>query len=309
MSRDTLLRPKIVSRTDRVTTGVDLALELFIAAKKGQRLSPRTVQNYRYVLGKFIQWLKDRGVHEVGAVTPHHIRLFIAELTDQGMTAWSVHDHARPIKTWMRFLQEDGLISTNPMEKVVMPKLDKPILPALTPDELRKLLRACQDERDKALLHLMLDTGVRAQELCALRISDLDVHTGTMIVKAGKGGKGRAVFLASKALRHVLRYLATRPGVTPDTPLFPSQTTGQALKPNGLLLWLRRLGKRAGVKVSPHALRRTFALLSLRSGTDLITLQRLMGHTSLDILRQYLAQEREDLREVHMAHSPADRWL
>jgi integrase/recombinase XerD len=85
--------------------------------------------------------------------------------------------------------------------------------------------------------------------------------------------------------------------------------TGRALTPNGLLLWLRRLGKRADVKVSPHALRRTFALLSLRSGTDLITLQRLMGHASLEILRQYLAQEREDLREAHMVHSPADRWL
>ena len=155
----------------------------------------------------------------------------------------------------------------------------------------------------------MLDTGVRAQELCALQISDLDIHTGTIIVKAGKGGRGRAVFLASKALRHVLRYLATRPGVMPDAPIFPSQATGHALTPNGLLLWLRRLGNRGGVKVSPHALRRTFALLSLRSGTDLISLQRLMGHASLDMLRQYLAEEREDLREAHMAHSPADRWL
>ena len=96
MPREILLRAK-----DRIPhptcprASLDLALELFIAAKKGQRLSPCTVQNYRYVLDKFIHWLKDRGIQEVATITPHDIRLFIVGLMDQGMTAWSVHDHAR----------------------------------------------------------------------------------------------------------------------------------------------------------------------------------------------------------------------
>jgi site-specific recombinase XerD len=185
------------------------------------------------------------------------------------------------------------------MAKVAMPRLDKKILPAFTADDVKHLLNACTTERDKALVLFLRDTGCRAAELVGLDVGDVDAKSGAVTIRQGKGRKDRLAFLGATARKALLKYMMTRSDARPTDPLFPSATTEDRLKTNGLLLLCRRLGARAGVEhCHPHTFRRTFALWSLRAGMNIYALQQIMGHSDLEDLRKYLALVEEDLEDV-----------
>jgi site-specific recombinase XerD len=191
-----------------------------------------------------------------------------------------------------------------------MPKMEHKLLTAVALADVRKLLDACEDSydplRDAAIIRLLADTGLRASELCALTVGDV---TGRRIaVQHGKGDKARAVFIGDVTRRALAEYLSTRPGVGPGDALFVSLETGGALSYDSLKQVLGRLGHRAGVTVHAHALRRTFAVESLRAGCDLVTLARLMGHKDLVMLQNhYLPLLEADIEAAHDRTSPGDR--
>jgi site-specific recombinase XerD len=292
------------------STDLDLALTIFITAKEAKRCTARTVRTYRWTLQKFLDWLGQQGVGQIQALTSHHIRQFLADLDKQGHAASYIHIYARTIKTWVRFLYSEGLIPADPMATVGMPRLDKEIMPAFAPADVRTLLAVCETARDTALVYCLLDSGCRAAELCALTLGDVNVKTGCVMVRQGKGRKDRVTFVSAKARRALLKYLMTRPNAQADQPLFPSCKTGEQLTPNGLLLLLRRLGKRAGIaNCHPHTFRRTFVLWSLRAGMDVFALQQIMGHSDLTMLRKYLAQVQADLETAHKRHGAVDNML
>lgn len=290
-----------------------LAVDLFLTAKQAAGISARTLEVYRLALARFTSWLQDHGV-TLEALTPDDVRRYMAALQAQPYTSSTIHGLLRPVKTWLRYLYADGVLPTDIMARVTMPRLAKPILPAFTAEHVRALLDVCGDsadsERDTALVLTLLDTGVRAAELCALTVGDFDTRTGALQVRRGKGGKGRTVYVGARARRALLRYLLTRATDAPSAPLFPSLTTGRALTPNALLLLCRRLGARADVPhCHPHTFRRTCALESLRAGMDLIRLARLLGHSDLQTVKQYLALVESDLQAAHAEHGPVDRLL
>jgi integrase/recombinase XerD len=190
-----------------------------------------------------------------------------------------------------------------------MPKVPADVLPALTPAEVGKLLAACENERDRAALLFLLDSGLRAGEFVALNIGDVDTQTGAVTVHEGKGQKGRIAYIGVKARRALLRYLLTRDDVAPSAPLWVSVTTGERLTHWGLRLRLRHIGQQAGVICHPHKLRRTFAIWALRSGMDLVRLAQMLGHADLQTVRKYLAIVQDDLADAHRAHGPVDTLL
>lgn len=298
----------------QLCTSLTLARDLFLTAKEAERCTARTVKTYRWTLDKFIAWLDTQGVSDAQGITAHRVRLFLAQLDKQGHRAGYIHTYARVVKTWLRFLHADGILPANVMAQVAMPRLDKQILPAYTPDEARALLDACEDaldpERDIALVLLLLDTGVRAAELCALTVGDVDAKTGAVTVTQGKGRKDRIAYIGAKARRAVLRYLLTRPTAGKADPLFPSHKTGDHLTPNGLILLCRRLGARAAVAdCHPHKFRRTAAIWSLRAGMDLVRLAALLGHEDLKTLQKYLKLVEADLETAHREHGAVDHML
>ncbi len=305
MSDNTLL-----STSDRLA----LAVESFLTAKDAALCSRRTLAAYTYALRRCVTWLRARGVTDPAAITPALVRAYFAELGGSGLAAGSVHDYARPVKTWLRFLYADGIIPTDVMARVQMPRLDKAILPSFTASDVTELLRVCEDsqdpERDTALVLFLTDSGVRASELCALRVGDVDTRTGAVMVRHGKGAKDRTCYIGARARRALLRYLLARFDATATAPLFPSLLTDRHLTPSGLLILCRRLGARAGVPdCHPHKFRRTFAIESLRAGMDLIRLAAIMGHSDLAMLRRYLYLVEHDLAEAHRQHGPVDSLL
>lgn len=287
-------------------------LTSFLVDCEARRLAPRTIGYYRENLTGFLAYLDGEGVQAVGDIAPAHIRAHLVGLQRRGLSAYTVHGRARAIRVWCNFLASEGEIAESPMAKVKMPRLENRILPAFTPQDVKELLDACLTGRDKAIVLALLDTGLRASELMALNVGDVDMATGAVMVRLGKGGKDRQVYLGAKSRQTLQRYLRRRIDaavLTPSSPLWISQRGGR-LRVAGLRQLLERLADRSGVEhCHPHTFRRTFALWSLRAGMDIYSLQRLMGHADLTMLRRYLALVEADLQTAHRRHGPVDSTL
>jgi site-specific recombinase XerD len=128
------------------------------------------------------------------------------------------------------------------------------------------------------------------------------MQTGMVRVRHGKGGKDRSAVISPTTRRALLQYRRT---ITVREPLFLSRTN-ERLTGTGILLIFRRLSKATGLHITPHALRRTFAILSLRAGMDALHLQNLGGWASLDMVQHYAQMVDEDLLHAHSQHSPIE---
>lgn len=288
-------------------SAVARAVDEFLIDREAMRCTAKTLAFYRYTLGNFLAFLDGHGVRAVGDLAPAHVRAFFVDLDRRGLKDTSVHVNARAVKTFCRWLLAEELTTVDIMARVTMPRLEKRILPALTPEQVKKLLAAA-NERDKAMVLCLLDSGCRASEFVGLNVGDVDLRAGSVVVRQGKGRKDRVTFLGARARRELARWLRTRGDVPYSAPMWVGEGSGERLQANGLLEALNRLGKRAGVSpCSPHVFRRTFALYSLRAGADLHSLAALMGHSGLEVLQSYLDLQRDDLHEVHKRCSPGDR--
>ena len=290
-----------MARKHLKTTLITEAVELFLLDGRSRRLTKPTLDFYTARLKKFTTWFPTNYLHEIDSAT---VKRFLVYCQDQGYSDQYQHGLARAIKTFLTFCYRDKLISV-PVA-VSMPKLEKKVLPALSSAEIKKILAECQKERDTAIVYTLLDTGVRAAELCALTIGDLDSGSGTLVVQLGKGQKGRIVPIGAKAIRAIKRYLLTRDSVGVGEPLFLSNKGGH-LRVDGLVQVMDRLSERSGVEnCTAHAFRRTFAITCLRNGMNVHILARCMGHSDIQILRQYLDIVEADLHSAHAKVSPAD---
>ncbi len=303
---------------------------MFFTDCQARNLKPKTVSFYRQQLGPFVAFCAEHGVGDVGGVTAPLIRLYIVGLQGRGLSESSVHAGARSVRAWFNFLEfEDVLPGKNPVRRVRMPRRDRRILPALSLSEVQALLSACDAmvcgdrghgrhvvdrptaTRDRAVLLLLVDTGLRASEVCGLRWWDVDLARGVLWVRAGKGGRDRVGFIGARCRAALTAWRAESPAASDADHVFQNAATRHgagALTYNGLKLLLRRLGAAAGVPgVHAHALRRTFAVELLRSGCDTWRVARLLGHGDLQSVQQYLPLLQDDLAAAHRAGSPGDR--
>ena len=282
------------------------AFTLWLEALEARGTSPRTLANYREGVGKFVAFLEQHAT-TLDAVQPHHIRKWLIEKQRKGVSPNTLHNAYRNPRAFWNWCLREELTENNPFAKVEKPRVPATVKPALTPDEVEAILRACEGKewlklRDRALILLLLDTGLRIHEAHALTVEDASRET--LIIK-GKGGKQRMVFLSAEVRLALKRYLKACPyTLQPNSPLW--QGMEGALTLNGLKLAVRYVGKRAGLNrpLGAHAFRRTFATWSLRNGIDLEQLRQLMGHSDYTVLRQYLSLVEADLKQAHQQHSP-----
>jgi integrase/recombinase XerD len=149
----------------------------------------------------------------------------------------------------------------------------------------------------------MADSGLRRAEVIALNWSDVDMLSGLVRVRQGKGKKDRSAVIGAATRRALLAYKKTledRDGV-----LFQTQT-GKPFTPSGFIRIFARLTHATGIHVTAHALRRTFVILSLRNGMDVLHLQAMLGHSSLDMVQHYAQMVDDDLLQAHRQFSPVD---
>lgn len=275
------------------------ALELFILDCESRQFTGHTLRYYRQRLGVFVPWCVEHDASLLTDVSAPLIRRFLVEQSKCGISSAYLHSFARSIKTFLNYCVRDELIAVSPFKRVQMPKLEKKILPALSPGEIRRILAACHNERDEAIVLVLLDSGLRASELCALDMGDVDKATGAIHVRSGKGQKDRVSYIGPHTRKRLARYLhIERQGESGA--LFVSQQHHTRMTYYGLAQLLIRLRDAANVPhLTAHALRRTFALNSLRAGMNIFVLAKLMGHADLTVLRQYLQLVEDDLQDAH----------
>lgn len=294
-------------------------LEAFITDRKVQNLSKGTVRFYVEKLKLFAQYCDLESVFRVRQITPDIIRGYLVYLQEKDHNPGGIHAAYRTLRTflywWEQETEPDGW--KNPIKKVRAPKLAVEPLEPVSIDIVRKLIETCEEKtllalRDKALLVFLLDTGARASEVCAVNLEDIDLVSGSIEIRCGKGRKPRIVFLGQKGRRALRAYLKLRNregSWDGKTPCWINKD-GERLTYWGLNEIIRRRARVANVgKPELHDFRRAFAINFLRNGGDVYSLQKLMGHADLQVLRRYLAQTNEDMRIAHQKFSPVDRGI
>ena len=275
----------------------------FILSRQAMQCSPNTLDFYKYTAGVFLTWVEQQSVTIPEQVDARLVRQYLAELATKGKSDKTLHAHARAIRTLLRFWYAEKYISS-PVT-FAMPRMEKKRLLCLTAEELNTVVSACKNPRDKALLLFMADSGLRRAEIIALNWGDIDIMSGLVRVKRGKGGKARSAVIGATTRHTLLAYRRTLGNPTSDSPVFLSKT-GKRFTGRGILLVFRRLSKRTGIHITPHSLCRTFVILSLRAGMDVLHLQAMLGHASLDMVQHYAQMVDDDLLQAHQAHSPVD---
>lgn len=295
-------------------TPIKDAYQLFLLDCEARRFTAATLAYYRHRLGRFIQWAVDQQIAHVQDLNSNHIKQYMIALQQRNLSGYSLFAEYRTMRRFCNFAISEGWITESPIRKVKAPQVDKDIRRLFTPTEVKKLLDACQNDREEALLFFLIDTGLRLAEVVALSGEHVDLTTGTVKVKQGKGRKERVVFLGVAARKQMLRYYleqwGTSQGPGEKQPVWVNVWTEKRLTKSGLAQLLTRIGKRADVKqCTTHAFRRTHATWSLRSGMPLPTLRQLMGHSDLSVILRYLGLTEEDLKDAHGQYGPVDNML
>lgn len=276
------------------------ALMDFYLARQSIKCTDTTLKNYHAVLDRFVQWLETQGITAPQEVTARHVREYLA--ASAHLSDWTQITKASRIRALLNFWHKEGYIS-KPI-KVTMPKMGEKRLPFLNADQVQQLLKVCTP-REKALVMFLVDSGLRRQELCNLTRQDIDLKTGMVRVRQGKGKKDRLAMIGATTRRALLAYLRTCRNRDDNAPLFQTES-GKVISGYGLQSIFRRLSEKAGFKVTPHMLRRSFATLALKNGMDIVSLQGLMGHSNLVTTRKYIQWLDEDLLAAHRRASPID---
>lgn len=284
------------------------AIESFLFDCKSRRLTVQTIDGYKTKLTVFCRWLKGEGVTDVSAVTSQHIKRLLADMFDRGLTDHTQHDYARAVRTFCNYLVRDEVLAFSPFSKVKMPKVASRLPIILTDTEIATVLRLVTSERNRLIVRFILDSGVRASELIALNVGDVEMETGIITVKAGKGQKDRLTFVGKRTRRDLQTYLAQRGELDPYKPLFVSEDKGLRMKLFGLMSAFRLMREETGIEtLTAHTLRRTMTTKALANGMNLHVLSQILGHADVAMLKRYAAVGRELIQQQSQLYGVVDR--
>jgi integrase/recombinase XerD len=291
--------------------------------------SPDTLEGYKFVFQHLIEFVGDK---EAGEVTAKELHDFIIWLQkDYVPSRWNkdtsplsgsgVELHWKGVRSLFKWLN-DTLDLPRPDMKMPRPEYMRPHVTAFTEEEIRKLIKFCdyadverdgkkhkqrlpEAHRDKAIVLTLLDTGMRVGELLRVKMEDVNMEQGEILVtpfRTGKKSRPRLVVLGHTARRAIWLYTSKIKALYPSSVLFPM--TDDAVRH-----MLKRLEERSGVTdVHPHRFRHSMAIWFLRNGGDIFTLQRLLGHSTLDMVNTYLDIAQTDIALAHRRASALDRW-
>jgi len=274
--------------------------------------SERTRTDRAEWLERFVRFLDDR------PFDPDSCRAFFVAL-QRGDPAAGCKRSLRPasvkhahaiIKAFGNWCVEETLLVENPMRRVPPPILGDPGIRPFEDHELLRLLDAAKSgrhgARDYAILALLADSGLRASELCSLRVEDLDLKAGSALIRDGKGRRSRIVTFGRTTAQALWRHLRAEPREQQDY-LFTSER-GHAFCRTTLRALIARIGKAAGVKgAHTHRLRHHAAVALLRGGAHAFAVQAQLGHARISTTQVYVQLAQSDLRAMAANSSPMDR--
>jgi integrase/recombinase XerD len=273
-------------------------------------LTKRVAGCTQATLGIYTWWLR-RLLAEIPNVTPLTVRHFFAGLQNRSPSLQ--HQAYRTLKTFFRWCVDATILAETPLRGFTM-RTPKTLPDVPSDEELRRLLAACSDTREgarnRAMILVMADSGLRAGEVLRLLVEDWRPADRAVFVRCGKGRKDRVSFIGPTTMRVLKAWLTHHPAPSPESFLF-TDGNGQPLKRRHLVQILHRLSAKAGLparrRLHPHALRHFAATSWLRGGAGLDEVRRLLGHESLATTLRYSSLVGADLQRAHKRVSAIER--
>jgi len=271
--------------------------------------SENTIKSYETDLMKFLDYNKDKDINNI---SNDDIREYVKWLKKNELNEKSISRNISCLKSFYKFLVIQRIISDNPSDSVIMPKIKKTLPSILTEDEVLKLLDVKLIDnfsyRNKAMLELMYATGLRVSELVNLKLQDID-FSEDIIRTFGKGSKERIIPIGDYAVEYLKKYIEEY------RPLMLKKATceylflnnhGKKMTRQGFFKIIKKVAKENGIdkELSPHTLRHSFASHLLKYGADLRTIQELLGHSDISTTQIYTHVTNEELKKNYEDFHP-----
>jgi integrase/recombinase XerD len=283
----------------------------YLVVEKG--LSRNTIEAYSHGLNRFLDHLRKKGIREWAKVSKFEVRAFLLFLKRQGLSTKTVVRNLVAIRTFFRFLIQEGFLEVNPVEELESPKVAKTLPKILSLKEVEQLLEQPNPQtplgtRDRAMLELLYATGMRVSELTQLPTHQINLEGGYVLVY-GKGSKERIVPLGKEAMKWVDLYLKTareKLAKGRESPTLFINRSGKGMSRQQFWKNLKAYGQRAGIRkrITPHLLRHSFASHLLERGADLRSVQMMLGHVDISTTQIYTHVTGERLKKVHQRYHP-----
>ena len=278
-----------------VITGEPDLLSLFLAAKRVEGCSEKTVRYYESTIRNVLIEINKTAKQ----VTTEDLRLYLDKYqAENDVSRVTIDNIRRILSSFFSWLEAEDYIIKNPMKRIHKVKTCKTVKETYTDEALEMMRDNAESDRDLAIIDTLASTGIRVGELVRLNRDDIDFNNRECIV-LGKGNKQRKVYFDARTKIHLQRYLDGR---TDDDPaLFVSlQKPYTRLQISGVEIRLRRLGEKLGLhKVHPHKFRRTLATMAIDKGMPIEQVQQLLGHQSVDTTLQYAMVNQANVKSSH----------
>ncbi len=266
-------------------------IEAFLIDRKARGCAKGTLVFYQQKMKSFADYCESQVVSEVSQITPTMVRQYLLYLEDTGHNPGGRHAAYRSLRAFLFWFEDEVEPEnwSNPVHKVKAPKVPIEPLEPVEFETVSQMIKVCEANtfcgiRDKALLLFLLDTGVRAGELLAINIEDINQARGDILIRHSKGKRPRYVYVSKHSKRALRKYLNQRRDNDKALWVTHPRFNSGRLKYDSLRAIMTRRAKQAGVEPpSLHDFRRAFALAMLRNGTDIFTLAKLMGHKGITV--------------------------
>ena len=293
---------------------------------KTEGKSEKTIKWYNDVLRLLQEFLQTEGLSTfIKDIGEPEVRAFINHLqnktkwvrrngrrTTEKLSSEGVQNRLRALKAFFNWLCRQGYTEEHRLAGMRNIRVQKKVVEILTDEEIAKILSTCdvkehRGARMHAIVTLMLDTGLRFSEVITLKESEVDIDDGYLKV-LGKGNKERIVPFGSASQKTLWRYYKLFRPEPIDSDSFFLTEEGYRFTEDGFKSLLQRLAQRSGIpRLHAHLLRHTFATKYLMAGGDIFSLQQILGHTSLEMVRRYVTLVSQHVVVQHRKFSPMDR--
>ena len=293
------------------TLSFDESFKLFIADGERRGLRPDSISFYRQNLGNFRRYLVQIDkLALISEILRSDIDNYVEYEQKRGMKNTTINLRLRAVRAFFGYLTEMKYIAVNPMKKYPLLKIRDANIETFSMKQIRQLLNAPNRRtftglRDYTLMLLLLETGLRLSEVAAVHIDDVKLAEGQIFVRHTKGHLHRYVPIQTKMRQQLRRYMKIR-GTCETESLFVT-IDGEPLARRSIQRIITGYGKQAkltGVRCSPHTFRHTFAKLSIMNGAGVFELQKILGHSSMEMVRTYVNLYSSEVNERHKEFSP-----
>ncbi|MCM2535134.1 tyrosine-type recombinase/integrase [Neobacillus pocheonensis] len=323
---------------DQVKTLKDL-FETFMRAKELEGLRPRTLKEHRSTFKYFLLFLEQKypSIECAIEITTEVIRDYVYYMSKEkrlwddhtkasrqcktdkkGLSPFTVNIRLRTLKCLFKFLYDEGHLDHNPTVRVKLMKTEKDTIEAFSKQQILDLLRQPDQRtyagfRDYVLMLLFLDTGIRCSEALGLTKKNFDYEQKTIKVQAGLAKNTHARILPlSKKTAKALNTLIKENGIFEDIDYIFLSNYGGKIDPSWVRSRIKTYGKQVkidNIRVSPHTFRHTFSKFYILNGGDAFTLQRILDHATMNMVRKYVQMNGEDIKNQHHQYSPVNNLV